>query len=655
MPNQDPPDNHASEPAGAARHGDAAALHGLGLRKAQAGQLDEAIGLLTRAVAADGENALYEMNRGNVLHLSGRTEDAIDSYRRALGLDPGLAAANANLGVALQALGRNDEAEAAFRAGIEAEPGLVAAHNGLGVALQATGRMRQAEAAFRRAAELDPDNPLAQRNLGLALLALGHPAQALGPCQRAVQLRPDGETRDALARCLVALRRFGEAAEEARQAIAAQPDWAAAHVSLGAALEEMDDTEGALAAYHAAVNAEPGNADARGRLAHLLERANRPDEARRAADDGLAAAPDDPVLNLVAARCERRAGQAEAAIARLGAHEAVKTRADFNFELGGLYDRAGDNDRAFACFARANQLAAESPAAARVDRRAFPALLKRLAERCTPAWRQSWDDSGKAAASTAERPAPVFLVGFPRSGTTLLERTLARHPGVTTLEEKPILVAVENQLAALPGGYPDALPGLSESDLENLRRGYYRAVEQHGGGGKGLLIDKLPLNLCHAALILRLFPGARFIFAARHPCDAVLSCFMREFEVTEAMIHFLGLESATDLYVQVLDLWRQYERVLSPSVHVIRYEDMVEDAERELRPLVEFLELDWDDRVLDTGAPQGGERRIRTPSYDQATQAIYSHARFRWHRYEKQMEAVSNRLAPHAAALGYEN
>lgn len=680
MPEQKPPGGDAGKLAEAVRHGQAgrhgqaraiytgivesdpgngAALHGLGLLRAQAGQFDEAIGLLTRAVAADAENALFEMNRGNVLHLLKRTDEAIESYRRALGLDPDLAAASANLGVALQARGRHQEAESAFRAGIEAEPGLAAAHNGLGLALQAMGRMKEAEAAFRRAAGLDPDNPLAQRNLGLALLALGQPREALPVCQRAVQLQPDAQARDVLARCLVGLGRFGEAAEQARQAIAAQPDWAPAQISLGAALEELDDTRGALAAYGFAVSAEPGDADARGRLANLLERTNRLDQARRAADEGLAATPDDPLLNLVAARCERRAGEAEAAIARLEAHAACGTRADFNYELGGLLDRAGDSDRAFACFARANRLASESPAAARVDRRAFPSLLERLADRCTPAWRRSWRGDGEAAASAvanaAERPAPVFLVGFPRSGTTLLERILARHPGVATLEEKPLLAAVENRLAALPGGYPDALPGLSGADLENLRRCYYRAVEQHGGGaGDALLIDKLPLNLCHAALILRLFPGARFIFAARHPCDAVLSCFMREFEVTEAMIHFLGLDTATALYVQVLDLWRQYQRVLSPNVHVVRYEGMVEDAERELRPLVEFLGLDWDDRVLDAGVSQGATRRIRTPSYDQATQAVYGHARFRWRRYAGHLEAVSERLAPYAEALGYE-
>jgi hypothetical protein len=156
-----------------------------------------------------------------------------------------------------------------------------------------------------------------------------------------------------------------------------------------------------------------------------------------------------------------------------------------------------------------------------------------------------------------------------------------------------------------------------------------------------------------APLIHRLFPDARFIFAARHPCDAVLSCFMQDFVLNPAMANFLTLEDSARLYDLALVFWTRARQILPLHVHTLRYEALVEDKERELRALLAFLGLDWDARVLDNEATAKARGPIATPSYAQVAQPLYTRARGRWERYREQMKPVLPILLPWAKRLGY--
>ena len=208
---------------------------------------------------------------------------------------------------------------------------------------------------------------------------------------------------------------------------------------------------------------------------------------------------------------------------------------------------------------------------------------------------------------------------------------------------------------ALTGGYASGLRDIDARQVESLRQVYFTELDNHVPASErsSLVIDKLPLNLVQAGLIHRIFPHARFLFAERHPCDSVLSCFMRAFKINEGMIHFLDLSDAAKLYDRVMSLWTLYRDKHPLSVHTVRYETLISDFEGTVSPCLQFLGLDWDDGVRNYVETAKRRGRISTPSYNQVTQALYSDASGRWQRYRKHLEPVLPVLQPWAERMGY--
>jgi hypothetical protein len=245
------------------------------------------------------------------------------------------------------------------------------------------------------------------------------------------------------------------------------------------------------------------------------------------------------------------------------------------------------------------------------------------------------------------------MLGFPRSGSTLLDQILNAHPDIETLEEKPILETVEYGLGS---EYPDALATLRNADIADLRAEYFSALDQHISGSRDLsktYIDKLPLNTARVGLIHRLFPQAKIILSLRHPCDCCLSGFMQTFQPNPAMASFLSLERAAGLYAVTMGLWRQYTEVLPIDYHCVRYEDIVADFEAEARRIIDYLRLPWTDDILNYREKMKG-RRIATPSYHQVNEPIYRRSIERWRNYEEQFEKVLPVLSPFIDYFGYE-
>ena len=273
-------------------------------------------------------------------------------------------------------------------------------------------------------------------------------------------------------------------------------------------------------------------------------------------------------------------------------------------------------------------------------------LVESIARWMSPEWASSL----KPGSDIDGFETPIFLVGFPRSGTTLLDQILDAHPRIQVMEERPAL----DRAVAEIGGYPEAIAGLDDGKLGELREQYFEVVEQYVDRKPGtVLVDKLPLNIIHLALIVRLFPDAPIILAMRHPCDVVLSNFMQMFQLNNAMGNFYSIEQAAKLYDRVMGLWLQSAEMLALNFQLSRYEDLVQDVEGAARSLLEFLNIDWDDAVLDHTAHARQRGKINTPSYSQVTEPVYQRARFRWLRYEPQMRSVFDVLEPYAVAFGY--
>ena len=246
------------------------------------------------------------------------------------------------------------------------------------------------------------------------------------------------------------------------------------------------------------------------------------------------------------------------------------------------------------------------------------------------------------------------MIGFPRSGTTLLEQILNSHPDVQTLEEKDTVATLLKSFLAMGGDAEQTLVELDAAQIEQLRRDYFNRVALYINlRPDARLVDKMPLNTAYVPLLKRVFPNAKFILSIRHPCDVCLSCFMQNFAVNEGMAGFFTLEDTARVYDLVMGAWLKYVQTLSLDYWQLRYEDLIEDVEGRTRQLLAFIGVPWNDVVLRHTEHAQQRGNIRTPSYHQVTQPIYQRAKYRWRRYEKDFEPVMAVLRPYIEYFGY--
>jgi hypothetical protein len=253
-----------------------------------------------------------------------------------------------------------------------------------------------------------------------------------------------------------------------------------------------------------------------------------------------------------------------------------------------------------------------------------------------------------------DEQAPIFMIGFPRSGTTLLEQILGSHPDLQTLEEKDTVATMLKSFLAMAGDSEHALAELDQTQILRLRKEYFDRAAHHISLRPGaLLVDKMPLNTAYVPLLWRVFPHAKFILSIRHPCDVCLSCFMQNFAINEGMVGFFTLEDTSQIYSLVMGAWRKYAQELPLNYWQIRYEDLIEDVEGQAHQLLDFIGVPWNDAVLSHTEYAQQRTNIRTPSYHQVTQPIYQRAKYRWKRYEKEFAPVIEVLQPFIEQFGY--
>lgn len=554
------------------------------------------------------------------IHRQGRVAEAESVYRAILAAEPDHAEARHMIGVVLLQRGDAAAAAAEIARAIDAKPDSARFHNNLGNAQLALGRAKDAAAAFTRAVELDPQ--FADAAFNLATVALG-----LGQIRRATAILTD------------MAKQFPDRAEVFVNLVAA-------HLKAG----ELDD---AREWCRRGLRLHRDNATLQASYANILEMANRPEDAERPARKAVEIEPT-AWNRTVLARVLRRLkchDEARAAIeAALASNPAGEDRAAAEHELGLILDHLHDARGAFKAFAASNRITAESDEARRCD----PDLLFQRVRRNT-----EWFTSDRVRA-LAERvaggaaKAPVFFVGFPRSGTTLMEQILKAHPRLATTEERSPLPPTDRALAEMTGREtPEALEALDPRAMFDLRARFWKEAEAvvPDLGGK-ILIDKIPLNIVELGLINALFPSARVIVALRDPRDACLSCFMQRFRLNDAMANFLDIERTADAYAAVMGLWLHYRKTLTLPWMEYRYENLVGDFNGTVREVLDFIGVGWHADVAKYRAKAAG-RYIKTPSYRDVTSGLYSRAIGRWRAYAEDLDPIADRLAPFVHAFGY--
>ena len=582
-------------------------------------EVQDAVAFLARARDRAPQEPLVQMRLGVAQAMAGNFADSLAALQEATRLAPELAEAQLNLGMTLLKLERWPEAAEAFQRTLALQPDAVQALHGLGMALIAQERFEEAVEVLGKTVSLAPQLAAAQSNLANALLGLDRTEEGLAALRRAAELKPRN-------------RRI--------------------RLNLAVAYMNADHPAEAMAAYEHLLALAPDWAEAVAGHAGALEKQNRPAEARAQVVRALELEPGNTAAGLTLLRLHLRAGEhgeaVELAEDLLTRDLAREQREHVQFQLGRAFEGLERFDKAFEAYAASQALAARSPKMQRADRARYPQLIADTRTWFTADAVRDWPralDDGRAA--------PVFFLGFPRSGTTLLERMLRAHPALTTGDEPAWL---RQTLRHLPVAYPEGCGPLSEGDLRRLREIYFGYAESDLGetlAGRRL-VDKHPLNTPYLGVIRRIFPESKVLFALRDPRDVVLSCFTQPFRGQNAMVHFLELDTAARLYAQTLDLWFQLRETLGLDTFAYRYEDLTRDPEGTAREILDFLGLDWDPEVLRHHEQTEGAF-IRTASRAAVTEAIHGKAVARWRNYRSQLAPVLPILQPYVQALGYDD
>jgi len=453
-----------------------------------------------------------------------------------------------------------------------------------------------------------------------------------------------GRTRGALDAFDAALREFPQAWD--------------VRFNKATALETLQEFDRARIEFERVLDSEPHHPGALARLASLAMLRGDNVEGRRRAEAALRADPSDRWSELTLAAADVEDRQFEAARARIAhrdfhADPDLKRRSVSLSLMGDALDGLGRTGEAFACYLRAREasLAHADLQSGNPHRESGAALIARLTDYFQRARTDEWRMAGVPASSTSG-PAHVFIVGFPRSGTTLLGQILACHSGVKVMDERHCLRSAQESFT-LPLDGIERLAALGDADLAVWRDDYWKCVAEEGfRADRAMFVDKMPFYCVFQCLIAKLFPRARVLFLIRDPRDVVLSCLRKRFVMTTQMRELASLEAAAAHYDAVMSLCEVYRRTLDLQICDVRHEDLVGKFDAETHRICSFLGLEWQPGLGDF-ARHAAKHAIGTPSGAQLARGLLSDRHGQWRRYSEQLAPAMPHLQPWIEKFGY--
>jgi len=595
------------------------------------GRPREAVTLYVWALQADPTRRDAHNNLGNALMALGETAEAIRCYQRALKLTGDDSQVLCNLAEALRQRGEFEEAIQCCRRALELNPALSMAHNTLGVLLGARGDRAAAIRSFYEALRHNPRDIEALLNLAASLVDDGRRHEALALCAQAVQWAPGrADAHCALGRALLENRRVDEAAESFRRSIELQPKQVDARLGLAAALRGLSFPEQAEEACKEALALEPRRADALQILGEL--RADHGDFAgaresfERALEMDSSFAPAYSSIAHVRRMTRNDAGWLAGVKSLLTRPLQVETEIKLRYALGKYHDDVEEYDEAFASFRAANELTRRL--GGKHDGPKLTALVSQLTRRFDAALVRTAHPRG----NDGERC--IFIIGMPRSGTSLTEQILSSHPDVFGAGEVRFwdrAWATLDQVGWESGDREARVAGIADE--------YLRRVGRDAGNARRI-IDKMPANFLYAGLIQAVLPGARFIHMQRHPFDTCLSVYFQHFYNVSPYANDLGdIAHYYGEYTRIMNHWR---RILpAEALLEVPYEGLVQETEQWTRRMLEFIDLPWDPRCLEF---HNTERVVITASRWQVRQKMNSSSAGRWRHYEKHVGPLRHLL-----------
>ncbi len=623
------------------QHDHLGALHRLALLLIHTRRLAEAAKTYEQVLTIDTNDAVAHAHLGQVLRSLERNEEALFHLERSLALKPGSAETYVSLGNAYAALNRPSDALASYVKAQALNPRQAGAYDNMGNLLASMGRHAEAIVQFEKVLALHPGFVPAMNNLGDSLSALGRHEQAIAWFARALSIQPkDAFAEHKLGTALAALNRHEEAVVHYRKALAERPDFPAALNNLGNSLDALVRPAESLEAFEKLLVLEPDNAWAHLGAGNAHRILGRSADARRLYERAVALAPDIATFRRAVVETEQfrpddpQLGVMEN-LARNVASLSKNEQIELHFALAKAYDDIARHGSSFEHLQRGNALKRQTVA---YDERAQLGILRDTEAAFTAELIAARHGQGNPS------DRPIFILGMPRSGTTLVEQILASHPRVFGAGE---LLHMFDLVSTGHAGarFPFDIASLSSKELLRFGSLYVERLPAPAPPADRIT-DKLPANFSIVGLIHLALPNARIIHVRRDPLDTCFSCYANLFS--------RGLEFSYDLgelgrhyraYESVMDHWR---RVLPPGAMLeVQYEGLVADFETQARRIIEYCGLDWDARCLRFHETQ---RAVRTASAAQVRRPLFSHAIGRWRPYEQWLQPLLDALERNQAS-----
>ena len=584
----------------------------------------------------DDAEALYML--GCIHREIGRLDSAIDYFEQTIRLQPNAVIAHCGLGAVLKQLDRYPDAERAFRKAVSLKPGYRDAVLELAGILLHLGKPGEAQQLLQKIILQEPQCAEAFHGLGEIAQAQQSPDDAIRYYEKALELQPGrAATHNRIGNVQYQKGQLEEAIAHFESAVAAKPDFPEAFRNMGKALLTAGKLEEAMACFDKALRLRPSYIDAITGKASALERQGKHLAAYKAIEPLLEQRIEHPGLGIIFSeickkldRCDEAVNYLERLVSKTELPD--NTRTQIHYALGKILDKLDDYDKAFEHFRKANDL-----------RPATTLPVEHSATVGAVIETFNWGFMAGAPRSSNDSERPIFIVGMPRSGTSLTEQVLASHPDIDGAGE---LTAIGDYVAEIPGklegtqGFPHCLTRIPKGQLDRYAARYLDHLKEISHSAR-FVTDKMPQNFMHLGLIALMFPGTRIIHCQRDPIDTCLSIYFQYF--SEAHEYATRLEHIAWYYLDYRRLMDHWKSVLDLPILDVQYQDMVTDLESVTRKMLDFIGIDWSEDCLRF---HEYKRFVSTSSYDQGRQPIYTSSICRWKNYQKHIGPLQDILAP---------
>ncbi len=586
-----------------------------------------------RSLKLDNNQPTVHFNLGAILQELGKLDDAVEQYRQAIEQKPDYAKAYANLGFIFRRQGMTEEALDSYHKALQFAPNIPEIHYNMGLSLLDTGQAETAEQHQRQALDLKPDYADAWAGLGAVQFFNGETEDAANSYQQALEHQPDKvEILCGYANTLSALGQHEQAMERIKQAQNIDPDNDDTCIAKGSIYVSLGQLDEALDCCNQVLNKIPGHEKAICLAASVCEKKGDAKQAYHYLKPLLQEEHPRVDAILTFSSISKSLGLVDDAIERM--EQMLKNnrriqatdRRKLHFALGKAYDRKKDYDRAFSNFHIANHLK-QAVFDIKSIQRDIDAKIKVF----------SSDFSARLPTASIHSNRPVFIIGMPRSGTSLVEQILASHPQVSGAGELPDINNLTLTMPLTCGSnrhYPECLEQIDTQQLDRMAQAYLDRLSEVERDSHHVT-DKMPGNFMHLGLIQLLFPEARIIHCLRNPLDTCLSCYFQDFSHNHPWIY--DLQDSGRMYLEYQRLMQHWKSVLDISILDVHYEDLVENQETISRQMIEFCGLEWDDACLHF---HKNNRFIWTASYEQVRQPMYKKSVARWKNYEAHIKPL---------------